>query len=122
MRNIKAVVQYDGSRYYGFQAQLDPDNIPTVQEVLEEAIGGLLKEPTRVHSAGRTDSGVHALGQVVHFYTESRIPVDKLANAINQHLPQDVYILSTEEVMSGIPSRKCALESIISIRFGTVTK
>ena len=91
MRNIKAVVQYDGSRYYGFQAQLDPDNIPTVQEVLEEAIGGLLKEPTRVHSAGRTDSGVHALGQVVHFYTESRIPVDKLANAINQHLPQDVY-------------------------------
>ena len=49
MRNIKAVVQYDGSRYYGFQAQLDPDNIPTVQEVLEEAIGGLLKEPTRVH-------------------------------------------------------------------------
>lgn len=67
MRNIKAVVQYDGSRYYGFQAQLDPDNIPTVQEVLEEAIGGLLKEPTRVHSAGRTDSGVHALGQVVHF-------------------------------------------------------
>ncbi|MFR6290907.1 MAG: tRNA pseudouridine(38-40) synthase TruA [Peptococcaceae bacterium] len=109
MRNIKAVVQYDGSRYYGFQAQLDPDNIPTVQEVLEEAIGGLLKEPTRVHSAGRTDSGVHALGQVVHFYTESRIPVDKLANAINQHLPQDVYILSTEEVSLEFHSRKCAL-------------
>ena len=47
MRNIKAVVQYDGSRYFGFQAQLDPENLPTVQEELEAAIGGLLKEETK---------------------------------------------------------------------------
>ena len=64
MRNIKAVIQYDGSRYFGFQAQLNPEQLPTVQEALEEAIGGLLKEETRVYSAGRTDRGVHALGQV----------------------------------------------------------
>ena len=51
MRNIKAVIAYDGSRYYGFQAQLNPEVLPTVQEVLEEAIGGLLKEETKVHSA-----------------------------------------------------------------------
>ena len=89
MRNIKAVIAYDGSRYYGFQAQLSPETLPTVQEVLETAIGGLLKEETKVHSAGRTDRGVHALGQVVHFFTESMIPVDKLANAVNQHLPKD---------------------------------
>lgn len=109
MRNIKAVVQYDGSRYFGFQAQLDPEHLPTVQEELEDAIGGLLKEPTRVYSAGRTDRGVHALGQVVHFYTESLIPVDKLANAVNQHLPKDIYILSTTEVPLHFHSRKCAL-------------
>ena len=109
MRNIKAVVQYDGSRYFGFQAQLDPEHLPTVQEKLEDAIGGLLKEPTRVYSAGRTDRGVLALGQVVHFYTESLIPVDKLANAVNQHLPKDIYILSTTEVPLQFHSRKCAL-------------
>jgi len=109
VRNIKAVIQYDGSRYYGFQAQLDPEHLPTVQEALEAAIGGLLKEPTRVHSAGRTDAGVHALGQVVHFYTDSMIPVDKLARAINQHLPKDIHILSTEDVDLKFHSRKCAL-------------
>lgn len=109
MRNIKAIVQYDGSRYFGFQAQLDPEHLPTVQEELEAAIGGLLKEPTRVHSAGRTDRGVHALGQVVHFYTDSMIPVDKLARAINQHLPKDIYILSTEDVALEFHSRKSAL-------------
>ena len=98
MRNIKAVIAYDGSRYYGFQAQLSPETLPTVQEVLETAIGGLLKEETKVHSAGRTDRGVHALGQVVHFFTESMIPVDKLANAVNQHLPKDVHVISCEEV------------------------
>ena len=109
MRNIKAVVQYDGSRYYGFQAQLDPENLPTVQEELEAAIGGLLKEETVVHSSGRTDGGVHALGQVVHFFTESMIPVDKLARAINHHLPKDIYVLSTEEVALDFHARKSAL-------------
>ena len=109
MRNIKAVIQYDGSRYFGFQAQLNPEQLPTVQEALEEAIGGLLKEKTRVYSAGRTDRGVHALGQVVNFYTESLIPVEKLARAINQHLPVDVYIRSVEEVASTFHARKSAL-------------
>ena len=83
--------------------------MPTVQEALEEAIGGLLKEKTRVYSAGRTDRGVHALGQVVNFYTESLIPVEKLARAINQHLPVDVYIRSVEEVASTFHARKSAL-------------
>ena len=109
MRNIKAVIQYDGSLYYGFQAQLDPERLPTIQETLEEAISGLLKETTRIYSAGRTDAGVHALGQVVHFYTESRIPVNKLANAINQHLPKTIHVQSTEEVELSFHSRKSAL-------------
>lgn len=109
MRNIKAIIQYDGGRYFGFQAQLDPERLPTVQETLEAAIGGLLKEETKVHSAGRTDRGVHALGQVVHFFTESRIPVDKLANAVNQHLPKDIHISSCEEVPMDFHARKSAL-------------
>lgn len=109
MRNIKAIVAYDGSRYYGFQAQLNPEVLPTVQEVLEDAISGLLKETIKIHSAGRTDRGVHALGQVVHFFTDSMIPVDKLANAINQHLPKDVHVLSCEDVHMDFHARKSAL-------------
>ena len=109
MRNIKAVVQYDGSRYFGFQAQLDPENLPTVQEELEAAIGGLLKAETKVHSAGRTDRCVLALWQVVHFFIDSMIPVDKLANAINQHLPKDIFVVSTEDVPLDFHARKSAL-------------
>ena len=93
MRNIKAVIQYDGSRYFGFQAQLNPEQLPTVQETLEEAIGGLLKEETRVYSAGGAERGVHALGQGVNFFTESLISVGKLARAIYKHLPADGFIL-----------------------------
>jgi len=109
MRNIKAIIQYDGSPYYGFQAQLNPEVLPTVQETLEEAIGGLLKEDITVHSAGRTDRGVHALGQVVHFYTASRIPTGKLAAAVNHHLPNTVYMLSAEDVPLEFHARKSAL-------------
>ncbi len=109
MRNIKAVVQYDGSRYFGFQAQTHPENMPTVQEELELAIGGLLREPTRIYSAGRTDRGVHALGQVINFHTASLIPLERMAYAINQHLPKDVRIVSASVVPEDFHARKCAL-------------
>lgn len=107
-RNLKATVQYDGSYYSGFQAQVNP-KISTIQETLEEAISDLCKESVRVISAGRTDSGVHALGQVVNFYTNNMIPVEKIPHALNQRLPNDIVISTVEEVPLAFHARKYSL-------------
>ncbi len=74
MRNIRLRIAYDGTRYAGWQVQPE---LPTVQGVLEEAVRQLTGEVVRMLSAGRTDAGVHALGQVANFHTESRIPPDR---------------------------------------------
>lgn len=92
---IKCTLQYDGTAYRGFQRQ--PDQQPTIQAVLEEAIASLTGEPTRVVAAGRTDSGVHAHGQVIHFRTRSRIPVDRWAAALNSRLPDDIVVIRAEQ-------------------------
>lgn len=108
MRNLKATIQYDGSHYCGFQAQ-EKAEIRTVQETLEQVLYHLCKEKIRVASAGRTDSGVHALGQVVNFYTKSVIPADKMLFAINQQLPQDLVMTTLAEVPLAFHARKYAL-------------
>lgn len=96
LRNIKLVLQYDGTGYAGFQIQ--PNGI-TVQQVLEEAIGSLTGGPVRlVGMAGRTDAGVHARGQVVNFRTASRIPLERWPMALNTKLPEDVVVVEAEAV------------------------
>ena len=70
-RNIKLTIEYDGSTYGGWQAQ---PNAPTPQAVIERALSSVLGEPTRIIGAGRTDSGVHARGQVANLRTSSTIP------------------------------------------------
>jgi tRNA pseudouridine38-40 synthase len=89
------IVTYDGSAFFGFQIQ--PTG-PTVQGILESALENILGEKVRVHGSGRTDTGVHALGQVVSFKTWCPIPVDKLIQAMNRTLPKAVRIRSVEEV------------------------
>lgn len=95
MRNIKLVLEYDGIGYHGFQRQ---HGKITVQEVVENAISKLTGEKITVIGAGRTDSGVHAMGQVVNFRTCSRIPGDRFAPALNSMLPRDVVVTGSEEV------------------------
>ncbi len=95
MRRIKLVVAYDGTNYCGWQLQ--PNGI-TIEEVLNRALSEVVKEPVAVIGASRTDSGVHARGNVAVFDTESRIPADKICLAANQWLPEDVRIQSSEEV------------------------
>ena len=95
MKRIRLTVAYDGTGYCGWQLQ--PNGI-TIEEVLNRAISELLKEPVSVIGASRTDSGVHALGNVAVFDTESRIPGDKICFALNQRLPEDIRILDSEEV------------------------
>ncbi len=95
MRRIKLIVAYDGTNYCGWQIQ--PNGI-TIEEVLNKAICKLTSEQIAIIGASRTDSGVHSLGNVAVFDTESRIPAERFAYALNQKLPDDVVIVSSEEV------------------------
>jgi tRNA pseudouridine38-40 synthase len=95
MRNIRLTLAYDGTNYVGWQVQ---PNGPSVQEALETAIRKLTGETVRVLSAGRTDSGVHALGQVANFHTESTIPISQIRPALENFLPDDVAVRSADEV------------------------
>ena len=96
MRNIKLTVSYDGTAYHGFQDQ--GDGLPTIQATLEEAIEKLIKERLRVTGAGRTDAGVHALGQVVNMRTTASIPVERWAHALNAVLPRDIVVCEAHSV------------------------
>ncbi len=95
MKRVKLVVAYDGTNYCGWQLQ--PNGI-TIEEVLNKALSDLLREPIAIIGASRTDSGVHAKGNVAVFDTESRIPADKICFALNQRLPEDIRIQASREV------------------------
>jgi tRNA pseudouridine38-40 synthase len=87
MRNVQLTLAYDGTDFSGWQTQ---PGFRTVQETLEQALGTLTGERVRVNASGRTDTGVHAVGQVVNFYTNTRHPPDVIVRAVNAHLPEDV--------------------------------
>ena len=90
MRNIKFTVAYDGTDFRGWQTQ---PGLRTVQKTLERAIAAVTgEERVRVNASGRTDSGVHAAGQVTNFFTASSLAPDVLLRAVNAHLPPDVII------------------------------
>lgn len=103
MKRVKLTVSYDGTNYCGWQCQ--PNGI-TIEEVLNRALRSLFKEPVTVIGASRTDSGVHAMGNVAVFDTESRMPADKICIALNQRLPEDVRIQKSEEVPLDFHPRK----------------
>lgn len=95
MRNLKLTLEYDGTGFSGWQVQRKER---TVQGVLEEALGRLLGERIRVVGAGRTDAGVHALGQVANFKTENPMPAGRIERALEGMLPEDVAVRKVEEV------------------------
>lgn len=97
MRRVKLTVAYDGTNYCGWQIQ--PNGI-TIEEVLNKKISKLTGEEITVIGASRTDSGVHALGNVAVFDTMSTIPPERMAYALNQRLPEDIVIVKSEEVPS----------------------
>ncbi|HAA90101.1 MAG TPA: tRNA pseudouridine(38-40) synthase TruA [Peptococcaceae bacterium] len=108
MRFLKLVLEYDGSGFHGFQKQTGT-GLRTVQEVLENALKNLTGEEIQVHGAGRTDAGVHALGQVVHFATSASIPASRFPAALNGCLPPDLVVLRAEEVDPSFHARYSAL-------------
>ena len=96
MRNFKLILSYDGTGFTGWQTQ---PGFRTVQETLETAVMRVTGETNlRVFASGRTDAGVHAVGQVVHFHSDMQVPFWKLLGAFNAHLPDDIVVHSVEEV------------------------
>ncbi len=113
MRNIKLVIQYDGSEYAGFQVQGDT---PTIQRELEAALARVLAHPVRIRAAGRTDAGVHAVGQVITACTGSPIAVAGLVNALNNTLPPAICVAGGEEVAPQFHPRYDAVAKLYSYR------
>ncbi|MBN1522389.1 MAG: tRNA pseudouridine(38-40) synthase TruA [Candidatus Aureabacteria bacterium] len=105
LRNIKLTIEYDGTDFFGWQVQ---PGCRTVQGEIEGAVEKLTGEFRRVFASGRTDAGVHALGQTAHFHTTSSIPGNRFAMALNAFLPDDVVILSSKAVPLSFHARKSA--------------
>jgi len=102
MRNIKLLLEYQGTAYVGWQRQVQPNSI---QQVVEEAIGRITGRASRLIGASRTDAGVHAAGQVANFRTESALPPERLREALNAVLPPDIAVLDVEEVPEDFHAR-----------------
>jgi tRNA pseudouridine38-40 synthase len=96
-RNIKLTIAYDGAAYVGWQRQPAAQGV-SVQQRLEEAIGAVLGHQVTLHGAGRTDAGVHAVGQVASFRCDKPLPLAKMAAVINNLLPEDIRVREAEEV------------------------
>ncbi len=105
MKNYKMMIQYDGTRYSGWQTQKDtPD---TIQGKIENVLGYLFEHPVEISGSGRTDAGVHALGQVANFHAEDK-PTSEILAYLNAHLPKDIAILSVTEADERFHSRLSA--------------
>lgn len=100
-RNLRLTLEYDGTAYAGWQRQRES---PTVQGTLEEKLGFVCGHPVDLLVAGRTDSGVHALGQTANFHTTSAMPVKRLKEVVNQLLPHDIRLVDLKEVPAAFHS------------------
>ena len=109
MRNLKLTIQYDGTKYCGWQKQ---PNSSGIQGTIEYAIYEITKEKVNIIGSGRTDAGVHALGQVANFKTNSSIPAARIPNALNAKLPKDISIIDCQEVSDDFHSRYSATGKI----------
>ena len=104
MKRVMLTVAYDGTDYHGWQIQ---QNGETIEGILNRCLSELLGETIEVVGASRTDSGVHAMGNVAVFDTDSPIPADKISYALNRRLPEDIRIQKSEEVSAEFHPRRC---------------
>ena len=114
MRNIRLDICYDGTRYNGWQRQTAHDH--TIQGKLETALSRILGEAIEISASGRTDTGVHARGQVANFHTESTMDCSELLEFLRRYLPEDIGIYSCREVSPRFHSRLNALEKTYQYR------
>ena len=109
-RNIALLVAYDGTNYNGFQRQNPPS--VAIQNILEEKLEKIFGDKIELAASGRTDSGVHALGQVVNFFTDGRIELEKIPLAASGVLPEDIVVLKAWEVDKNFSARHSAKSKI----------
>ena len=102
-KNIKLILEYDGSRYDGWQKQGNTDN--TIQGKLESILQKWTGEEIEIHGSGRTDAGVHAKGQVANFHTTCDMPTGEMLKYMNSYLPQDIAVTAVEEAGERFHSR-----------------
>ncbi|MGN6368778.1 MAG: tRNA pseudouridine(38-40) synthase TruA [Phycisphaerae bacterium] len=98
MKRYKLTIAYDGTAYNGWQRQPDAEGISTVQREIEKAAGTIVSHPVTINGSSRTDTGVHALGQVAAMNADTHIDTPRLRKAINSRLPPDILIRTMEEV------------------------
>ena len=103
-KRVRLIVAYDGTNYHGWQVQ---PGVVTIESELNRCLSALLQEEIQVIGASRTDSGVHALGNVAVFDTTARMPAEKISYALNQRLPEDIRIQKSEEVAADWHPRHC---------------
>lgn len=113
MKRVMLTVAYDGTAYHGWQIQ---PNGETIEGILNRCLSETLGEKIEVIGASRTDSGVHAMGNIAVFDTDSPIPADKISYALNQRLPEDIKIQKSEEVASDFHPRHCESRKIYEYR------
>lgn len=117
MNNYKLVIMYDGSRYNGWQKQNDTDN--TIQQILTDAISAYTGESIKLIGSGRTDAGVHALAQTANFRCRQRLSEDKLVEALNKMLPDDIRVRCAGRVPLDFHSRHSAKSKVYVYRLDT---
>jgi len=105
MRNIRLAIEYDGTRFSGWQRQAPSKRFRTIQEEIEKAGKRLFGKKIKLIGAGRTDRGVHAEGQVANFKVETNLPLSNIKKGLNSHLPKDIAVLSAETAKSTFHAR-----------------
>ncbi len=103
MRNIKMIIQYDGTRFKGWQKQTE--NVNTVQGKLEELLSKMVSEEVQLIGCGRTDAGVHALNYTANFHTNSNMNIEEMNKYLNDNLPDDIALLSIKNASDRFHSR-----------------
>lgn len=112
-RNFRLVLEYDGSQYHGWQRQ---QGVLTIQEVLEARLELMLGDSIRVRASGRTDAGVHARGQVVNFYSRTKLNAGEIQRGLNSLLPADIVVLSANELPRSFHARFSAKSKVYQYR------
>lgn len=113
MKNVKIIIEYDGTDYHGWQCQA---NLPTVQKTIEDAIRKITGENVKITGSGRTDAGVHAIGQVANFSIETQMDPETLQKALNSTLPRDISIIKTQEVPDGFHAQFSSRSKVYEYR------
>ena len=117
MKNYKITVSYDGTRYKGWKVLKSTD--ATIQGKLQMVLSALAGHPVEVIGSGRTDAGVHAIGQVANFHLDEHFSAEEIFEDLNRHLPEDIAVTKIEEVDDRFHSRYQAVEKTYRYRIRT---